>query len=130
MIATNAQAIVNARAKGFKPDELILVSLMGRINEENHTVYADPDKDYDWSWARGLQICIYSSAGLDWRRAALATVKAKPELLLLWDTGRSEGAELHYLPTVETIHLPKAQWKWKFDYIPWVDSQNREFVCN
>ncbi len=130
MIPTNAQTIIDARKRGYKPDELVLVSLMGRINEPNHTVYAEPDKDYEWQWAKGLQVCIYSSAGIQWRRVAMGLIHAKTEFLSLWDTGRAEGAEIYMLPTADSIHLPKAQWRWQFEYIPWTPIQNAGFACN
>lgn len=130
MIPTNAQAIVDARAKGFKPDELILVSMIGRINEPNHTVYASASRDYEWSWARGLQVCIYTTSGIDWVKVATGLKLAKTEYLALWDAGRSEGAELWYWPHVDTIHKPRSQWKWIFSYMPWTSGQNERFLCN
>lgn len=54
MMAVNSQPILEVRKKGLKPAETILVSLIGRLNERNHTVYADPRKEYDWSWAVNL----------------------------------------------------------------------------
>lgn len=42
IIPHGAQRIIDARQKGMKPAELVLVSLIGRLNENNPTVYADP----------------------------------------------------------------------------------------
>ena len=130
MIATNAQKIVEVRAKGFRPDEMILVSLIGRINEPNHTVYAGAGGDYEWQWVRGIQVCIYASSGVDWQKTATGIVKANPAYLALWDTGRNEGAELWFEPTPESIALPRNQWQCKFNYMPWTAEQNGRFACN
>jgi len=48
MIAHNAQPIFEARRRGLMTAEMVLVSLIGRINEQNHTVYANPQNAYDW----------------------------------------------------------------------------------
>jgi hypothetical protein len=48
MIAQGAERIVEARRKGLKPGEMIIVSLIGRVNEQNHTVYANSRKQFDW----------------------------------------------------------------------------------
>jgi hypothetical protein len=128
MIATNAQKIIDVRAQGFRPDEMILVSLIGRINEQNHTVYAGSGRDYEWQWAHDLQVCIYASSGVDWQKSATAIAHAKPSYLALWDTGRNEGAELWYEPAVESIDLSKSQWQYKFNYMPWTPAQNERFA--
>lgn len=130
MIATNAQPIADARANGMRPDELILVSLIGKIGEPNHTVYASASRDYDWSWARGLQVCIYATAGIDWKKVARGLIEAKAEYVALWDDGIGEGAELWLLPDVQTIHLKKDKWIWSFQYMPWTPEQNARFLCD
>jgi hypothetical protein len=130
MIAKNAEKIAEARAKGYKPDEMILVSLIGRINEPNHTVYAVPGRDYDWSWARGLQVCIYVTSGLDWDKVGRPIANLKPSYLALWDAGRSEGAELWLQPAVADIEKPRDQWRWVWEYMPWTPEQNWRFACN
>lgn len=131
MIPVGAQKIIDVRTKGFKPDEMILVSFIGRINELNYTVYAMPGRDYDWFWIKGLQVCIYASSGVDWIEAALAMTMAKPSYLGLWDVGRSQGAELWTLPAVADIDKPPSQWRWLINYMPWTPAQNWRFAeCN
>ena len=127
MIPNNAQAIIDARAKGMKPDEMILISMVGRINEPNHTVYAGAGKAYDMRWLRGLQACIFASSGVDWRGLANLALDAKPAYLALWDVGLSQGAEIYRLPNVNDIEKPRSQWRMKLNYIAWTPEQNWRF---
>ena len=130
MIASNAQMILDARRKGFKPAELILVSLIGRLNEPNHTVYASPKNDYEWSWTRDLQICIYATSEVQWRGVARSIAIAEPSFLAVWDADRKQGADIYLLPDVTDIEKPKSDWRWNLDFLPWLRSQNEEFAWN
>jgi hypothetical protein len=131
MIPSNAQPIIDARTKGFKPVELILVSLIGRLNEPNHTVYADAAKRYDWRWVRGLQLCIFAEPGTGWIQTAKDIAEHRPFYLSLWDANRKEGAQLWLFPKVEDIAKPPQQWRHALDYLPWLDCQNKDFEsCN
>lgn len=133
MIATNAAKIINLRANGYRPDELILVSLVGRIDEPNHTVFADSRQAYDWRWARGLDICVYASSAVKWFGTIKALADCRPKLLALWDVDRKEGAEFWMLPDETTIDLPSNQWRWKLIPHPWCAMENHIFesdACN
>ena len=59
MIAKNAQPIIDARLRGKKPADMVIVSLVGPVGMENPTVFADPAQQYDWRWCRGLDVCVY-----------------------------------------------------------------------
>lgn len=130
VIATNAQPILDARKKGLKPVEMILVSLIGRINELNHTVYANPQKEYEWLWVRGLQICIYTSPSVEWQRMARSIASERPSFLGIWDADNRQGANVYLLPHPDDIEKPKTEWRWKLDFLPWLPSQNQEFAWN
>lgn len=130
MIASNAQPILDARRKGLKPAEMILVSLIGRVNEQNHTVYADPKKEYDWKWARGLRICIYTSPDVNWRAVARSIASERPSFLGLWDADRRQGANVYLLPHPSDIDKPQNEWRWNLDFLPWLPTQNQEFAWN
>ncbi len=130
MIASNAQPILDARRKGYKPVEMILVSLIGRINEPNHTVYANPRTEYEWKWARGLQVCIYTSTGVDWRLVARSIASERPSFLMIWDVDNRQGANVYLLPHPADIDKPKNQWRWSLDFLPWLSIQNQEFAWN
>jgi hypothetical protein len=128
VIAPGAQPILDARGKGYKPAEMILVSLIGRINEPNHTVYANSQKDYDWKWARGLQICVYTSPNLNWRAIARSIASERPSYLAIWDADNRQGAQVYLLPNSADIDKPQSQWRWNLDFLPWLAAQNQEFA--
>lgn len=130
MIASNALPIVNARKKGYKPGEMILVSLVGRINEPNHTVYANPRNEYEWLWVRGLQICIYTSPDVNWQPVARSIASERPSFLGVWDVDNRQGANVYLLPHPNDIDKPQNQWRWMLDFLPWLPKQNEEFAWN
>jgi len=128
MIPSNAQAIIAARAKGMKPAELIIVSLIGRVNEENHTIYVNPNKRYEWQWARGLEMCLFAEQGISWSQTAKDILAANPRKLYLWDANRREGTEIWMHPHPADIQKPKETWRHVLAYVEWVGLQNREFA--
>ena len=133
MIAQNAFKIVELRRNGYRPDEMILVSLVGKLDELNHVVYALPKLDYDWRWCKGLEICIFASSGVNWQPFVKAISEAEPRFLSLWDVDRNEGAEFYRLPDPATIERPRSQWKMKLFSQPWCAIENKLFtgeLCN
>ena len=127
MLATNAQKIVELRKRGYKPDEMILVSLVGKIDELNHTVYAIAKNEYDWKWCRGLDICVYASSGVDWFQTIKAIADTKPRYLAIWDVDRKEGAEFWRLPCEKALDKPQRELKMKLIPNPWCSIQNKMF---
>lgn len=130
MIANGAQPILDARKKGMKPAEMILVSLIGRINEKNHTVYADPRKEYEWSWTRALSVCVYTSPTINWRAVARSIAAEQPSFLGVWDADSRKGANVYLLPHPDDINKPQDQWRLILDFLPWLPFQNEEFAWN
>lgn len=128
MIAINAQPILDARMQGFRPAEMILVSLVGRISEPNHTVLATPSVAYDWRWARDLDVCVYLDEAVNWRPAVLAIAKAKPQFLALWDVPSKRGATVYLRPSHPAhIEKPVRLWDWVLDFSSWLDCENKAF---
>lgn len=130
IIPHGAQRIIDARQKGMKPAELVLVSLIGRLNENNPTVYADPRREYEWFWARGLQVCIFASTEVNWRAVALSIKRHGPSALYLWDADRCGGAEVFLIPSMADLDKPRSEWRLNLDFLPWLPSQNEEFAWN
>lgn len=127
MIAFNAQPIADARANGYKPDELIIVSLVGKLPNTNHTVMASSEKTYDWSWCRGLEIVIYAVDGVNWLPTAKAIADKHPNWLAIWDKNRKEGAEIWYHPNPADIEKPRDQWRWELSFLEFIACENKEF---
>lgn len=128
ILANGARQIVDARMKGLKPADLIIVSLIGPTDDLNTTVYARPNTAYDWRWTAGLDIALYANQKTVWEPTAKAIALRKPKTLTLWDVERFEGAEVYTLPMVEDIEKPQETWRHALHFIPWLDFQNRQFA--
>lgn len=129
MIPTNAKAIIKARMQGFRPDELILISLIGKISQNAHTVLADPAKAYDWRWVRDIDVCVYINGACDWRGTTLQIRKAMPRYMWLWDVDSRRGASVYLRPTHpagEPKHV--RDWDWKLEFSSWWPCQNENFA--
>lgn len=127
MIALNAQPIVDARLRGLKPDEMVLVSLVGHVDAANHTVRAIPGTAYDWRWVRDLDICVYVGERGDWIETLKAIALQRPAYLGLWNCQNHWGARVYLIPTAADISRPVRQWGYELDFLPWLDFQNEEF---
>lgn len=129
MIPTNAKAIIKARMQGFKPAEMIMVSLIGKISHQNHTVLADPNLVYDWRWLKDLDVCVFISPECNWRAATLAIRKAMPRYMWLWDVASRRGATVYLRPSHHASEdKPVKDWNWVLDFSSWRDCQNKGFL--
>jgi hypothetical protein len=132
MIPMNAKSIIKARMQGFKPAELILISLIGKISESNYTVLASPEQRYDWRWVRDLGVCVFITPECDWRGTVLEIRKAMPRHMWLWDAPNKRGATVYLKPThpaSEDKHVK--DWDWVLDFRTWWGCENKGFVqCN
>lgn len=129
-LPSGAKEILDARKRGFKPADLVLVSLIGKLQEENPIVYANTDAEYDWRWCVGLKLCIFIKPKTDWKKTTMAIAMQRPEWLAIYDVDRFVGSDVCALPTVESIELPKARWRWELSFIPWLKFENEAFSWN
>jgi hypothetical protein len=129
-LAYGARPILDARLNGYKPSDMVIVSLIGKTAESNTIVYANEQADYDWRWVQGLDICIYAKSHSDWWKTAMAIARSYPNLLILWDIDRYEGAFVSARPVVEDIDKPSSEWRYGLHFIPWLKVQNEEFAWN
>jgi hypothetical protein len=128
MIALNAQPILDARLRGFKPADLILVSMVGHINAANHTVRAIPAMTYDWRWVHGLEVCVYVGERQDWVGTLKAIALQRPAYLCIWNCFEHWGARVYLIPTADDVSRPARQWTYELDFLPWLDFQNDDFI--
>jgi hypothetical protein len=128
MIALNAQPILDARLKGLKPSNLILVSLVGHVHAGNHTVRAIPGTEYDWRWVRDLDLCVYVGERGDWVDTVKAIALQRPDHLSIWNCVDHWGARVYLIPTAAEIAKPVRQWAYELDFLPWLDLQNADFI--
>jgi hypothetical protein len=127
-LARNAEPILEARLKGLKPDEMIMVSLIGRVDSGNMTVFADPGADYDWRWVRGLDICLWIGDEPNWGPTLKAIALCRPDYLCIWHQGQKWGATIYLVPTAEDAGKPRHLWSFDLDYLEWLGFQNRDFA--
>lgn len=129
-IPKGAKPIIDARLRGQKPDELILVSLIGPIGEKNHTVFVNPNGTYDWRWVIGLKLCLIVNAQT--RQAArdlfLTIGQESPIQLHIWNADQFKGARVVVLPNPADIEKPRANWRWASEIDPWSDFDNENFA--
>lgn len=130
MIPLGAKPIIEARAKGLRPADMVLISFIGRIGEPNPTVYATPGRAYEWSWLHGLNACIYVTSGLEWINEAKSMAMARPKYLGVWDAGRREGSELWIQPALLGNDEKTYRWSWDLQYMPWTAIENWRFECD
>jgi hypothetical protein len=130
VITQNAQRIVDARLRGFKPDGLVLVSMVGHVVAENPVVHAVPDVNYDWRWVRGLEVCVYVDGRGDWAETVKAIAQHKPAYLAIWNSAHQWGADVYLVPTSDDIGKPMRQWGWQLDFLAWLDFQNDDFFTS
>lgn len=123
-----AWRILDARKKGKKPADMVLVSLVGKLEDElNPVVQALPEATHDWAWARGLKVCFWTTPQEYDPRHIIDCAKCQPEAIYLWDATNEFGFFISYLPTVESITKPKEQWDWRITADRWLPFQEKAF---
>jgi hypothetical protein len=127
-LPNGAEAVLAARKRGLKPNEMLIVSLVGKVNESNHVIYANQGAEYDWRWLRGLKACLYINQKSNWRPVIEAMVRQRPEWLGLYNVDQFKGATASYLPRADDIEKPTNQWRYVLDFLPWTAWQNNEFA--
>jgi hypothetical protein len=124
-----AKPILEARKQGKRPKDMILISMVGPLQDEiNPVVVVSPNKSYDWRWIRGLVACFWSTPAGYEAKHILDCSNARPSSLLLWDAENQKGYDIYVLPTVESIHLPREQWDMKINALRWLPFQEKQFA--
>lgn len=129
MIATNAQEILNARLRGFRPADMVMVSLVGSVWVENPVVFAKPEVEYDWRWVRDLDVCVRVSDDQEWSNLVKGLALHWPAYLCVWNESGKWGARVWLIPTASDIGKPKRIWKFELDFSLWHDFQNQDFIA-
>lgn len=128
MLPYGARAIVEARMKGQRPADLLIVSLVGMVDELNPVIVAKPDAKYDWRFLLGLKVCVFARPGVRFAPVMLEIGAQWPEWLAIWDVEAEEGADA-------IVHIkPDCLDKRKFGpgdfatiFWPWTQWQNKKF---
>lgn len=128
MIAANAEPILSARIRGFKPDEMIMVSLGAKLNTANQVVYAWPEEAYDWRWVHGLDICVWIGDEPTWAPTVKAIAQCRPDYLCIWHQGQQWGSRVYLIPTAADVSKPVCMWQYELDFLEWLETCNRAFA--
>jgi hypothetical protein len=124
----NAMPILQARMKGSRPADLVIVSLRGRVLTQQPLVLAEPGAAYDWRWLRGLDVCVYVPDGDDWAATLKAIALARPAHLNVWNPAGRCGAHVYLVPTAQDVVKPVSMWTYELSFMEWMDFQNKDFV--
>lgn len=126
MLPTGAKPIVDARIAGKRPDDLLIVSLVGRLNgERNPVVLADGD---DWRFIEGMQVCLFARKGTPFQQRAAEVAFYGPKWLGLWDVENHEGADV--IAHIRTDRLDQNRFTpadFTAMFWPWSAWQNQQF---
>lgn len=132
-----AQRILDARMKGEKPEDLVIVSLIGPLPEEGGPVVLADGPEHDWRFCRGLHVCVFGKVGTPNRQTALAIGSSLPAKLYLWDVEAKQGTDLIVHLRESALDKRVGEFKlsdWTAIVWPWSDWQNRTFeetrACN
>ncbi len=68
----NAQAILDLRAGGMKPEHPVIVSFVGHTGFENPHVFVENGERCDWRFLHGLQAQIFVKPGVNAKHAMKA----------------------------------------------------------
>lgn len=69
MTPRNSEPILQARMRGERPADPIVVSFVGAIDWENPQVFAEPGIEYDWRFLVDLPVYIVVKPGIECREA-------------------------------------------------------------
>lgn len=125
MIPTGAAPILQARIQGKRPADLLIVSMVGRVNEVNPVILADGD---DWRFVEGLQVCVFTKRGKPFRDLCMQIAYCGPAWLGLWDVENREGATVRSMIRPESIDNKRFTIAdFMLDIDAWIPWQNRIF---
>jgi hypothetical protein len=113
----DAMKLWDMRISGFKPNDMVMISLIGELTTGRWQIYPSPEvhpKKYEWRWVRDLQIClVYDSTCNKDKVKAIALEIAKNKSigdqaktdgftgsLFLWNTSLKAGAHMKHTPEI------------------------------
>lgn len=128
MIPEHADKIIDARLKGKRPADMVLVFLDAPQRTRNPFVIAKLGVAYDWRWVRGLDVALYVNEADDWGTMAKDIAMQRPDYLAIWNHESKWGARVWLVPTAADVERPVRQWRYDLDFSIWMDFQNKDFL--
>lgn len=125
MIPTGAAPILQARLDGKRPADMLIVSMVGRLQEVNPVILADGD---DWRFLEGLPVCIFTKRGKPFRQLALEIAHTGPRWLGVWDVENQQGTDAWLQMKPESTDNKRFSLDdFTMLFWPWSSWQNRQF---
>lgn len=125
MTPTGAAPILQARINGKRPADMLIVSMVGRVQEANPVILADGN---DWRFVEGLKVCVFAKRGKPFRELCKQIAYCGPAWLGLWDVENREGADVYL--TLDPEKIDKHGFTindFNLDFDAWIPWQNRIF---
>ena len=96
-IPYGAAEIIEIRRSRKRPEDMVLVSLIGPLREVNPVIVANPTRVYDWSFLVDLEVLVVANEDTDKQavRCVLDAIKATlANSVSLWLADRQTGQHL------------------------------------
>ena len=94
-----AREVEQLRQAGKRPANMLLVSLIGPLREQNPVIIANPGVGYDWRFAVGLDVLVVANSTIEphlVKRTLDAIDHVAPDYLGLWLADRQDGISLRW----------------------------------
>jgi hypothetical protein len=119
VIAAGAEKILQARQRGHRPGEAVVVSLVGELPVE-WLVMADIETSYDWLPVIDLDVwLITDSQQLSKLKSFLWQFKKhRPRSLWVLVDDKDRAFEVVFSIKLETLDRPIEQWEWQIEKTP------------
>ncbi len=128
MLPFGALPIEQARLRGQRPAQMVLISQVGILPfEANPVVIADRAIAYRWEWIKGLQACFWTDPRAFISKHIIDASRARPAALYRWDCVNLKGYDVMALPDPASIDGGQASWRWRVYADRWLPSQERTF---
>lgn len=101
-----AREITELRLTGKRPADLILVSFIGQLREQNPVIVAKPERTYDWRFVVGLSVAVVVTTDTPNLAGIVKVIDAaNPGSLSVWFADRQDGLNIFlrgYRPKTKT----------------------------
>lgn len=101
-----AREIAELRSTGKRPADLVLISLVGPLRENNPVVIAKADRSYDWRFIVGLSVALVIKTDTPNVAGIVKEIEAAdPATLSVWFSDRQDGLNISlqgYRPSTKT----------------------------
>lgn len=92
MMPYGAREITELRRIGKRPADMVFVSLIGPLNENNPVVVIKANRDYDWRFLVALDVLVVTQTSSEGLGAVVKSIQmSAPRSLSVWFADRQDG---------------------------------------